>query len=153
MPSRYAGQLLWKPRADTRRNADVPPLSRRADRHYSTESVGRPRRRRSGGLAWRTRNDARITWTLAFIQRHAVDDHVSSCFPAAEPVAVRETESLGRHAASPGAIGKTNQRKTTKLFSVESARLISARICLAREARYHFQPAGIAPGFRLAESE
>src|ERR1700756_1960707 len=118
MPAGHAGRLIWKPSADAGRNADVPALSPRTDRHYSAEGAGRAGRSRGGRSAWRARDDARIARTLALIQRHPVDDYVSSSLPAAEPVPLRETESLGRHAASARATRKTNQRKTTELFSV-----------------------------------
>src|SRR6185312_1289465 len=124
MPAGHAGRFVWEPRTDPGRNADVPPLLARTDRHYRTESVGRAGRSRGGRSARRTRDDARIARALALIQQHSVNDYVSSSLPAAEPVPLRETESLGRHAASARATRKTNQRKTTELFSV--AAIVSA---------------------------
>src|SRR5215475_5072458 len=118
MPAGHAARLFWESRTDAGRNANVPALPRRADQRYSAESVSRARRGRRGRSAWRARDDARIARALAFVQWHAVDDYLSSCLPAAEPVAFGETESLGRHDASARATRKTNQRKTTKLFSV-----------------------------------
>src|SRR6266496_3521718 len=118
MPAGHAGRLVWEPRANTGRDADMPPLPCRADRYYSAEGPGRARRSRCGGFARHTWDDARIARTLAFIQRHSIDDYLSSCLPAAEPVAFRETESLGRHDASARTTRKTDQRKTAKLFSV-----------------------------------
>src|SRR4030095_4392931 len=118
MPAGHAGRLVWEPRTDAGRNANVPALPRRTDRHYSAKSAGRAWRGRGGRSARYTRNDARIARALAFIQWHSLDDHLSSCLSVTEPVAFRETESLGRHDASARATRKTNQRKTTKLFSV-----------------------------------
>src|SRR6266545_1594269 len=118
MPAGHAGRLVWEPRTDTGRNADVPALPPRTDRHHSTQSVGRAGRCRCGRSAWRARDDERIARALALIQRHPVDDYLSSSLPVAEPVPLGETESLGRHAASAGATRKTNQRKTAELFSV-----------------------------------
>src|SRR6266545_2448397 len=114
MPAGHAGRLVWEPRANTGRDADMPPLPCRADRYYSAEGPGRARRSRCGGFARHTWDDARIARTLAFIQRHSIDDYLSSCLPAAEPVAFRETESLGRHDASARTTRKTDQRKTAK---------------------------------------
>src|SRR5437016_12796637 len=96
----------------------MPSLPSRADRYYSAQGTGVAGPSRSKRTCWRTRDNAAIARALAFIQRHAVDDHLSSRLPAAEPVALRETESLGRHDAGPRATRKTNQRKTAKLFSV-----------------------------------
>src|SRR4029450_11419522 len=118
MPAGHAGRLVWEPCAHTGRDADMPSLSRRADRYYSAEGPGCPGRRRRRRPSWSTRDNAGIARALAFIQRHSVDDHLSSRLPAAEPVALRETESLGRHDASSRATRKTDQRKTAKLFSV-----------------------------------
>src|SRR4029077_5904493 len=118
MPARHASRFVWKPRTDAGRNADVPAIPPRADRYYSTESFGRAGRSRGRGFAWSTRNNARIARTLAFIPRHAVDDYLSSCLPAAEPVAFGKKESLGGHDASARPTGKTDQRETTKLFFV-----------------------------------
>src|SRR5207248_1378538 len=118
MPSEHAGRLVREPCANTGRDADMPSLPSRADRYYSAQGTGRAGRSRSRRPSWRTRDNAGIARALAFIQRHAVDDHLSSRLPAAEPVALRETESLGRHDAGPRATRKTNQRKTAKLFSV-----------------------------------
>src|SRR6266567_2372258 len=118
MPAGHAGRLIWKPCADAGRDADVSPLSRRTDRHYSAESPGRTGHSRSGRFARHTGDNARIAWALAFIQRDAIDDYLSSCLLASEPSAFRETESLGRHAASARATRKAHQRETTKLFQV-----------------------------------
>src|SRR2546430_5215150 len=118
MPSEHAGRLVREPCANTGRDADMPSLPSRADRYYSAQGTGRAGRSRSRRPSWRTRDNAGIARALAFIQRHAVDDHLSSRLPAAEPVALREAESLGRHDAGPRATRKTNQRKTAKLFSV-----------------------------------
>ena len=124
MPAGHAGRVIWEPRADAGRNADVPALLGRTDRYYSTESAGRAGRGRGRRSARSAGDDARIARTLALIQRHPVDDNVSSSLPAAEPVALRETKSLGRHAASARATRKTNQRKTTRLFSVVAERFL-----------------------------
>src|SRR4030095_2013948 len=121
MPAGHAGRLVWEPRSNAGRNADVPPLSPRTDRYYSAESVDRAGRSRCGGFAWLTRRNARTAWTLAFIQRHTVDDHLSSGLSAAEPGPSRETEGLGRHDASPRASRKANQRETAKLLSVAAS--------------------------------
>src|SRR6266487_4412777 len=132
MQTGHAGRLVWKPCTDAGRNADMSPLPHGADRHYSTESVGGAGRSCSRRSAWHTRDDARIARTLAFIQWHAVDDHLSSCIPAAKSIAFRETESLGRHAAGARATRKTDQRKTAKLFSV--IRSMNARVLSAKGA-------------------
>src|SRR5438874_3315416 len=116
MSTGHAGRLIWKPCAYAGRDADVSSLSRRADRHYSAESPGRAGRSRGRRFARHTRNHAGIARALAFIQRDAVDDYLSSCLLAAEPGAFRETESLGRYAASARAARKAYQRETTKFF-------------------------------------
>src|SRR4029077_14067759 len=131
MPTGHAGRLFWEPCAHTGRDADMPALSCRADRYYSAQGPGRAGRSRCRRPPWSTRDDAGIARALAFIQRHAADDHLSSRLPAAEPVALRETESLGRHDASARATRKTDQRKTEKLFSV-----ILQRRFLSVERRY-----------------
>src|SRR2546430_8469977 len=116
MPSEHADRLVREPCANTGRDADLPSLPCRADRYYSAQGPGRPRRSRSRRPSWSTRDNARIARALALIQRHSVDDRLSSRLLAAEPVALRETESLGRHDASARATRKTDQRKTAKLF-------------------------------------
>ena len=121
MPAGHAGRLVWEPRTDAGRNADVPALSPRTDRHYSTESVDRAGRGRCGRSAWRARYDERIARALALIQWHPVNDYLSSGLPASKSVAIREAESLGRHDAGAGPTRKTNQRKTTKLLSVAAS--------------------------------
>src|SRR6184192_2747421 len=116
-----AGQLLTKiikAMGFSREDVYMPSLSHRADRYYSAQGPGRAGRSRGRRPSWCTRDDAGIARALAFIQRHAVDDHLSSRLPAAEPVALRETESLGRYDAGARATRKTDQRKTAKLFSV-----------------------------------
>src|SRR5207244_5238155 len=118
MSSEHAGRLVREPCAYAGRDADMPSLPSRADRYYSAQGTGRAGRSRRRRPSWRTRDNAGIARALAFIQRHAVDDHLSSRLPAAEPVALRETESLGRHDAGPRATRRTNQRKTAKLFSI-----------------------------------
>src|SRR5437763_14767286 len=118
MPSEHAGRLVREPRANTGRDADMPSLPCRTDRYYTAEGPGRAGRSRGRGSSWRTRDNAGIARALAFIQRHAVDDHLSSRLPAAEPVPLRVTERLGRHAAAHRATRKTNQRKTAKLCTV-----------------------------------
>src|SRR5947208_2858329 len=132
MPPGHAGRLVREPCADTGRDADMPPLSHRADRYYSAQGPGRAGRSRCRRPSWSTRDDAGIARALALIQRHSVDDHLSSRLPAAEPVALRETESLGRHDAGARAARKTNQRKTAKLFSVI--------LQLQRHGAYSFKP-------------
>src|SRR6267378_1684034 len=114
MPAGHAGRRVWEPCAHTGRDADMPSLPYRADRYYSAQGPGRAGRSCSRRPAWCTRDNAGIAWALAFIQRHAADDHLSSRLPAAEPVARRETESLGRHDASARTTRKTDQRKTEK---------------------------------------
>src|SRR5581483_3811039 len=118
MPAGHAARLLWEPRTNAGRNADVPALPHRADRHYSAQSAGRSRCGRCGRPAWRAWGHARIARALAFLQPDAVDDHLSSSVSAAEPVTHREAESLGRHAPSARTTRKTDQRETAKLFSV-----------------------------------
>src|SRR5437763_117795 len=132
MPSEYAARLLREPCANSGGDADMPALPCRADRYYSAHGAGRAGLSRSRGPSWSARDNAGIARALAFIQRHAVDDHLSSRLPAAEPVALRETESLGRHDAGARAARKTNQRKTAKLFSVI--------LQLQRHSAYSFKP-------------
>src|SRR5437868_3426087 len=116
MPSEHSGRLVWEPCAHAGRDADMPSLPCQADRYYSAQGPGRAGRSRGRRPSWSARDDAGITRALAFIQRHAVDDHLSSRIPVAEPVALRKTKSLGRHDASARATRKTDQRKTAKLF-------------------------------------
>src|SRR5438477_10770920 len=118
MPSRYAGQFVWQSRADTDRDANLPAVSDRTDRHHPTESDRRPWRGRGGRTSRDARADARIARPLGFIQRHAVDGHVSPRVSVAKPIALGKTKSVGRHDASSGAARETDQREAAKLFLV-----------------------------------
>src|SRR5437660_2262604 len=124
----------------------MPTLPPRTDRHYSTESVGRAGRGRGGRSARHTWDNAGIARTLALIQRHPADDYLSSSLPATESVAFRKKESLGRHAASARASRKTNQRETTKLFSV--AALYERRFSIVVAASLCRGTHGVAPARR-----
>src|SRR4051812_27999108 len=118
MPARRAGRLVRKSTADTARNANLPALFDGADRHHSTKSDCRPRRGCSGRIAWHARADARTARALGFVQRHAVDDHLSPSVSLAKPIALGKAQSLGRYDARAGASRETDQRETAKLFSV-----------------------------------
>src|SRR5204862_2974083 len=118
MPSRRAGWFVWKSRTNSARNANLPAVFDGTDRDHQTESARRPRRGGGGRTSRHARADARIAWTLGFIQRHAADGDLSPGLSIAKPIAVGKTQSLGRHDASPGAARQTDQRKAAKLFFV-----------------------------------
>src|SRR6476646_1336609 len=118
VPAGHAAWQFWKSRTHPDRDADLPAVSGGADRDYSTEIGGRARCSRGRGPARNARDHAGIARTLARLQRHSADDHVSPCLLAPKPGAFGKTQSLGRHAPGVGATRSTNHRATAKLFSV-----------------------------------
>ena len=109
---------IWQSGADTGRDANLPPLPGRTDRGHSAESRGRTRRSRGRGLARHARDDARIARTLSQLQSNAAHDHLPPGISAPQSESIGKAQSVGRHAASVGALGEANQRSAAKLFSV-----------------------------------
>src|ERR1700720_1652741 len=118
MPAGHAGKLLRESPADPGRNANLSHVFDGADRHHSTESHRCPRRRSGGRATWNARADARIARTLGLVRRDAVSGFLSPGVSLAKPIAVRETQSLGRHDAGIGTPRETNQREAAQLFSL-----------------------------------
>src|SRR5256886_12775026 len=120
MSSRCAVGFVRKSRTNPAGDANLSTVFARADRHYPTEGDRRARGRRGGRPSRGARTDAGIARALELIQRDAVNDHLSPGLSLAKSVTFGKAQSLGGHDASFGAPGKTNQRKTAKLFSVNA---------------------------------
>src|SRR5438067_1832419 len=118
MPSRYAEKRVGKSSTHAGRNVDLHWLSHCPDRNHSTARCSRAGRNGGGRLARSARSDARVARQMAFVSRHPAHDHVSPILFAAKPVARRKTQSLGRHDGGAGKTRSSDQRATTKLFSL-----------------------------------
>src|SRR6266446_485919 len=118
MPAGRAGRFVRKSRTNAARDANVPAVFDGTDRHHPAKSNRRAWCGGGGRTSWNARADARSTRPLEFVQRHAVDGHLSSGISVAKPIAVGKTQGLGRHDASSGSARKTYQRKAAKLFFI-----------------------------------
>src|SRR6266567_7931200 len=129
MPAGHAGRLVWKSRAHTNGDADLPAVSYRADRDHSAESVDRARCGRGGRFARHTWNDAGTTRAMAFLQPDAIDDYLSPGVSAPKSGPFGKAASLGRYAASAGATRSADNRTAAKLF------FVGALLCEAQRWR------------------
>src|SRR5205823_4797565 len=118
VPTGHAGRQFWESPAHADRDANVSPLSYGTDRHHSAKGVGRARRGRCRRVARNASDNARIARSLAYLQQHSTDDHVSPRILAAKSSAFGKAQGLGRHASSTGPARTTHQRATAKLFFV-----------------------------------
>src|SRR5436190_4509184 len=131
MPSRYAEKRAGEPASHPEGNVDLHWLSDRANRNHSTARGRRSGSDGCGRFTGNTRRDASTAWDMALISRHATHDHVSPIVLAAQPIAGRKTQSLGRHDGGAGKTRAPDQRATAKLFSLIMIFLLYRRSCQA----------------------